>query len=368
MKRSSCFLKNGAILAVAVTWAGVALGEEDAVAASAVETGVVASVEGAVAADAEVAGETLVKTGWATPGRLALGALFNDAAHEYSLDGYVPLWAPAGSRVFLDLRGTAIESDEQELSAGLIGRHLFEDRSVILGASFMADSRWTEYDNRFDQVGAGVELLSRWVDARFNYYYPLSDEETLELSTATGSDVRSETAGKVTTTTTTTYARYEEALQGLDFEIGAWLPFLDEVAPTGLFAGYYDYESDYSSDLSGMKARLECRVHPQVTLDAEWREDSDVSQGEIFGGVRVLLPLDFWNGASTSRDVASSGQRHALEYRLSEQLFRTTRVRTLAADGDVPVSYTVDETLDPAHEPVCRIEFDGNGDPVVVCE
>ena len=104
----------------------------------------VASVEGA--------DETLVRTGWATPGRLALGALFNDAANEYSLDGYVPLCAPAGSRVFLDLRGTAIESDEQELSAGLIGRHLFEDRSLILGASFMADSRWTEYDTPLDEA------------------------------------------------------------------------------------------------------------------------------------------------------------------------------------------------------------------------
>ncbi len=66
--------------------------------------------------------------------------------------------------------------------------------------------------------------------------------------------------------------------------------------PTALFVGYYDFSSRYDDDLAGPRLRAESRVHPNITLDAEWFEDADLNRTDYFVGFRVHFPLDFWNG------------------------------------------------------------------------
>lgn len=256
------------------------------------------------------------------PGQLSLGARFGDV-QEYVVDALVPIWKPSQNIFFLNMRGSALEDKAQELNAGLVVRHLLEDRPVILGANVYYDTRWTEENNTFDQVGAGVELLSKWIDMRANYYYPLTDEKTLTEF----QDVTTSRNGRKTTTTSQWMRTYEEALEGFDAEIGGWLPYLNTRLPTALFVGYYDFSSDFDQGMSGVKLRLESRIHPNVTLDAEWYDDAELNQTDYFVGLRVHLPLDFWNGVDLDR---KEGTRvRSFESRMSDMVYRDFRIRTV---------------------------------------
>lgn len=271
------------------------------------------------------------------PGRLTLGGRFGDV-QEYVADALVPVWKPGRSVVFLDLRGSALETDAQELNAGLVARYLWPDRPLILGANLFYDTRWTENDNTFGQIGAGAELLSKWVDLRANYYLPVTDEKVLTES----EEVSTASNGRMRTTTTTLLRTYEEALQGFDAEAGIWLPLLDKSAPTAVFAGYYRFASDFESDVSGVKFRVESRIHPNVTLDAEWYEDDELNRTDYFVGVRVHLPIDFWNGLRFDRTPGSNVR--PFEARMGDMVYRDFRIRTIET-GPVVANQSVEEVL-----------------------
>jgi len=165
-----------------------------------------------------------------------------------------------------------------------------------------------------------------------------------------------ETSGRLVTTTTRQWRRYEEALAGFDAEIGVWLPYLDTRMPTAVFAGYYDFSSDYEDDISGFRLRLESRVHPNVTLDAEWYEDAELNRTDYFAGFRLHLPLDIWNGARLNRS-SSAARVPDFASRMGDMVNRDFRVRTIRT-GPVQVGETVVETLlqEQANAPVVASE------------
>ncbi len=280
------------------------------------------------------------------PGRLSLGGRFSGDVREFTLDALVPVWQPKDSIVFVDLRCSFLESLEQEVNAGLVVRHLLQEPSLILGFNTYYDTRWTEENNTFDQVGVGVELLSSWVDFRANYYLPLTDKKTLSESTETSSRID----GNSLITTTTQLRTYEEALDGYDVELGVWLPYLSRRMPTAVFVGYYDFSSRYEYDVAGLRLRAESRVHPNITLDAEWFEDVDLNRTEFFVGFRVHLPIDFWNGMGGARPANASGVV-PLESRMGDMVNRDFRIRTLRTEP-VVVGQVVAETLIDTSAPV----------------
>ena len=296
------------------------------------------------------------------PGRVSSSARFGDDTHEFVIDALVPFWKPGNSVYFLNLRGSFAEGSEQELNAGLVARHLFDRHGFILGVNAYYDRRWTLDDNAFGQVGAGLELLSKWVDVRANVYHPETDEKVVRAKAVT----TTEPGGRLVTTH---WRRYEEALAGVDAEIGFWLPYLDSRMPTAVFAGYYDFSSDYEDDISGFRLRLESRVHPNVTLDAEWYEDAELNRTDYFAGFRLHLPLDIWNGARLNRS-SSAARVPDFASRMGDMVNRDFRVRTIRT-GPVQVGETVVEPLPqaqanapvPAPEPNCYLNDEGE----VVC-
>ncbi|HMO98892.1 MAG TPA: inverse autotransporter beta domain-containing protein [Kiritimatiellia bacterium] len=255
-------------------------------------------------------------------GRLTLGARLSSDVQEYLVDGLLPLWRSDDRVLFLNVRGSFLEDREQELNAGLVARRLYRDAGVILGVNAFYDQRWTENDNRFDQVGGGLEVMTQWFDARFNYYYPLKDEVALDEF----SDTVVSRSGNRRISTTTVYRQYEEALEGWDAEFGLWVPFLANTIPTALYAGYYDFSSDRAEDLSGWKARIESRLCSYTTLDAEWFENKELNRTDYFVGFRVHLPLDFWRG------IHSAPAADPLEARMSDMVYRDFRIRTRVTD------------------------------------
>lgn len=317
-----CFCAAG-LLTFVGAFGPSSLAEEAPDAQAAIETG----------SPAEASAE--ITSGRAGVGQTSLGVRFGDNVQEYYADLLIPFVASENKALLLGLRGTFLEDLEQELNAGIVLRHRLADKKMILGANLFYDTRWTENDNTFDQLGAGVELLSQSIDIRANYYYPLTDRKTLSRY----SDIETSNATRgnrqITTRTTTTYEIYEEALEGFDAEIGYGLPFMRRVAPTILYVGYYNFSADNADDISGMKARIEARVHPNVTLDAEWIEDHDLNQSDYFVGVRIHVPLDFWNGVGFRRSTEEGSRARSFDARMSEMVSRDFRIRTVVSKPTV---------------------------------
>lgn len=285
------------------------------------------------------------KPSWLDTSRLTAAFRWSEDVQESVVDALIPVWQPGDSRIFLDIRGSFLEDEEQEVNGGVVFRHLLRDPGLVLGLNAFYDTRWTENDNTFDQVGFGLEVLSRYVDVRFNYYLPLDDEELLRQASSEESSTAVSNGRRVTTTTTRFFNIYEEALEGYDTEVGVWLPFLDKVAPTAIYGGYFDFDSSYDDDIAGFKARIESRIHPNVTLDAEWYETEDLNRTDYFVGVRVNVPLDFWNGVQRGQ-VPAEGEAapHPLEARMNEMVNRDFRIRTRVTDP-VPVGHSSTETV-----------------------
>ena len=303
------------------------------------------------------------------PARVSLGVLVGEEDQEYRMDGLVPLWAPDDSRLFLDLGGSLLEDEEQEVNVGVLARHLLSEQNVIVGASLAYDTRWTDNDNQFDQVSGGLELMSRRIDVRMHYSYPLTDRKTLSEMSTSATAVSTDSNRKITTTTSTMFRSYEEALEGYDAEVGVWAPFLEETAPTAFYVGYFNYESEDQSDFSGVRARVESRLHPQVTLDVGWQELTEDDEDEFFVGVRVYLPWDIWNGCRTVRADADSTEDWSLRSRLDEIPHRINRVRT-----ETTTARSIESAIDEAvirtggtEAKVCTPALDSNGNVIVIC-
>lgn len=271
------------------------------------------------------------KPSWLDTSRLSTGFRWSDEVQEYYADALIPVWQPGDTKLFLDIRGTFLENEEQELNAGFVGRHLLRDQGLVLGLNSFYDTRWTDADNTFDQVGVGLELLSRHVDFRFNYYYPLSDEELVSQSAQSESTTSTSSGRRITTTTTSFFNIYEEALEGYDVEVGLWMPFMEKCAPTALYVGYYDFDSSYGDDISGVKTRIETRIHPNVTIDAEWFESEELNRTDYFVGARIHVPIDFWNGVRR-KPAGDAENVHPMEARMNEMVNRDFRIRTQIAD------------------------------------
>ncbi len=298
-----------------------------------------------------------------SPGQWSVGGRFSETVQEVFVDALVPVWKPGDSMLHVNVRGSFLEDKEQQISAGLVARHLWTGPRLILGLNAYADQRWTELDNRFEQVGAGIEVLSPWVDLRANYYYPLSDGKTACQSPLVSV---SEGDGQHQTTTTL-MKRYEAALEGYDVEIGVWLPYLATRMPTALFVGYEDFSSDYGHGLSGAKLRMESRVHPYVTLDAEWFEDHGLNRSDYYVGVRLHIPLHFSSRAGHKR---RGWRDEAFAARMGERVIRrqlsTIKTGPVIAGQVVETEASVSPVGPPAPVPPPNCYLDAEGE--VVCD
>lgn len=302
-------------------------------------------------------------------GRFTLGANVADDSQVYTLDARIPLWRTERARLFLNPRGVFIEDVEQEGNLGLILRRAMADRPVILGANVFGDIRRSAENNTFYQVGGGLELLSRWVDARANYYIPLTDPKILRDD----EEAHVSVSGGIRTTTIRQYRDIAEALQGFDAEMGLWLPGLSRVLPTALYVGYVDFESDAGADnLSGVKARIESRPHPNLTFDAAWFEKTAYAGADFFVGLRLHLPLGFRRGIRLTGDGAAGGRIPLFASRLSDPVQRDFRVRMMRTDAVLVGSRTDRHAVSSPRQRVCYdvVTLDDEGNVIIVriCE
>ena len=280
---------------------------------------------------------------WFPPGgRITLGTQFSEHLSGASIDSIAGLWAPQTRDAFLFLNSRfSLEDNGQTLrSTGLGFRKLLPGREVILGGNVYWDSIQSERDNDFAQLGLGLEILTRRVDARLNYYLPENDR--YEVGRRSSRQSSRSVAGNnlVETSRTRHFKRYEGALEGLDAEVGFLIPGLDRYAEVRVFGGYYHYENPFGRDFDGFKARLEARLLPGVITDLEYWDDAALMGGHWTAGVRVSVPFSIYNlvnGRNPFEGINESftpGRQRAFGERMSEMVIRSRRVQTTTS-GDI---------------------------------
>jgi hypothetical protein len=286
-------------------------------------------------------------------GSVTLGAEFSEHATGGYLDSITGLWTSQDRESFLFLNSRYhIEDNDQFISSvGLGFRQLILEERAIIGANVFRDSIHSPYNHDFGQLGLGFEVLTKWVDFRFNYYLPEDDQYEIGRSSRRESSAGFGPGGFRETTRTSHFSRYEAGLEGLNTEIGFLVPGLDRYAEVRLFAGYYHYNNPFGSDYEGFKGRLEARILQGVTADLEYWDDEALNGGHWTGGVRVSLPFTMAN-LFTGKNPFEGAEdtfkpyRKELKDRMGEMVIRSHRIQTVTS-GDILRDTTVSTRVTP---------------------
>ncbi|GEM_PF-827720 len=287
------------------------------------------------------------------PAELTVGFQTRDSETEGIGDLLLPIWNPGGTGLlFLNPRGAVVDHDEEEANLGIGYRQWLPKLDLILGANLYYDYRDTG-EFTYDQWGFGLELLSRWIDARANYYDPDDKRHLIasETQTTVSQSVRTSsgwdepyaadhyvlqdyvtTRTLTTTTTTKTFEQYEQALGGYDWEIGLRLPIKSDDLEARVFGGYYDFDRDFGDDARGWKTRAEIRVRASLYLDAGLYENEDLTGSDWFAGARWSTPLDLGKLARGRNPFGAAkarlrGEPRPGSARLTEMVLRDPQIR-----------------------------------------
>lgn len=276
-------------------------------------------------------------------GTLTLGGVFSEHLSTGYFDALLPFAEVQNTTLFVSGRAVVNDDDQEIYSVGGGARYLFPNADVIVGGNLFYDSIESREGNHYNQLGIGAEILTRWVDARFNYYLPDDDRNvigrrtTRDVTTDVGAEF--EAGGFINRNITETerrrsFNRYEAALEGWNAEAGFLIPGLDRYAEVRVFGGYYHYENPFGSDFEGFRARLEARLLPGLIADLEYWDDEALTGGHWTAGARVSVPFDVGNlftGRNPfegTREMFTPRQREFRE-RLGEMVIRSTGIQTV---------------------------------------
>jgi hypothetical protein len=203
-----------------------------------------------------------------------------------------PVWQNSNALLYGDLRGNfARPSDTEELNFGLGYRYLSGTRGWVFGGWASADVRDSRRDNIYSQVSWGAEALGPVWDARLNFYYPLTDEKRVR-PWPTGGFFQ---GNRLFTSTV-----MEEALRGVDVEVGALLPI--DFAETRLYVGGHHFAGDIAPDANGAKVRLEVRPVQSIILGLSYEYDDEFDD-------EVFFQLQYEFGYPFKRERRSQSNR-----------------------------------------------------------
>ena len=280
------------------------------------------------------------------PGAITVGGRFSEHLQSVYVDSLTPFWRPGNAVVFLDTRSTYNDSHQYESSYGLGARYLVPNYDVIIGVNAYYDSLDSQFDHQFHSAGFGAEILTHWVDARFNYYLPDSDDILW------GSDNRSSkntnksavtpvggflTQRITTRTRTRKFKTFESELEGWNAEVGFLIPGVERYVETRIFGGYYHYNNPFTHDFEGFKARLEAHFLPGLIGNVEWWDDGYLKGGHWSTEVRASVPFSFFNLFSGRNPFEGAGdafrpRQREFRERMSDMVQRSHDVKTVTGE------------------------------------
>ena len=253
------------------------------------------------------------------------------------IDLFLPLGQGANTLLFLDLRAQADTDSSQEGNLGLGIRRIIDDQAIVGGYAFY-DRRETPRDNSFDQVTVGAEVLTENWDARVNGYISEGGRKSTGKVITPGTPGTG-AVGLVGTDVVVlpggpriSREGFEQAFDGIDFEVGRKLPvkvpFVGEHEIRG-YAGGFHYFADNVDSITGPRARVEMRFEEpfgwkgsHFELGAEARYD-DVRHTDVFVEGRLRIPI----GKVASRG-ANTSTLSAVEKRMTNRVRRDPDIVT----------------------------------------
>ena len=250
---------------------------------------------------------------------------------NFYLDFLIPFHSRQDSLMMLNFTMSVSNYSGDSADEGNIGfvyRDFLYNDKLMLGFNAFFDTRRTTLDNRFNQVGVGLEAFSHWFDFRANYYHPISDASR---------EPQFDTFYPGGPTGTLVTLGFEEPLQGWDAEVGALLPIISNYLETRVFAGLYSFYPSYLDRIYGNEFKVEIRPNDFITLKAEFHDDN-ISSSTYLGGY-LTIPIPFSDNA---RDIFnldySLGQgARDLRARMLDKTERDRYIQTLAG----PIGPTV---------------------------
>ena len=158
----------------------------------------------------------------------------------------------------------SLRSGDLTYSLGVGYRKLLSE-NLLLGANIFGDYQDLHEHGR---VGIGFEALGQILEARLNGYFGMTTKRVVEE--------------------TPSVTIYEKVADGLDFEVGAPVPYLPWLK---LYTSGFWYDFDKFSDKKGWKTRLEAKLNDAVSLEFYTWDDNKGEQ-EYGGKVQVNLAFD----------------------------------------------------------------------------
>jgi hypothetical protein len=288
----------------------------------------------------------------APAGVLTVGGQFSHHMSGFYIDAMTGLYSThdGNNVVFLDSRANYEDSGQLNNQTGIVFRHKVPHRDVIVGANAYYDKLSSFRGTDFDQAGFGAEILTRWIDGRFNYYRP--EEKRYTVESFHRRDVKDVAGGELVRRRN--YSQYEGGLEGFESEIGFLIPKLDRYAEVRVFAGYYRFNNPFGSDFEGFKARLEAHLLPGLIANVSYYDDTALMGGHWTADLRASVPFSLGriirgqNPFTGFTDAFHPRQREFCE-RMSDMVIREHRVQTVVSGKR--------ETRD-------RTTFDANGTAV----
>lgn len=235
-----------------------------------------------------------------------------------------------GSLFFLEPYGLWVENGEVGASLGFGYRRLFSNQSVsegmtntnpglfgegvYVGVNAFLDYEVSTRDHNHWQTGFGLELGTRYIEVRGNYYLPISDHEVAKTPSG--------------------FLSIEEALEGWDVELAVLVPVIDKYMDVQLIGGYYGYSGGdiFNADFEGWKAGVEARPVPNLVLSAIWFETEHLYGDNWLTSISVELP---WGELRDMIGSVFKPRRRHLAERMFKIVHRNNSAITYDTYGEV---------------------------------
>ncbi len=189
--------------------------------------------------------------------------------------------------VFIQPR-VSLSNEELTYNLGFGYRRLVSE-NLMLGANIFGD-----YDdtNSHCRVGAGIEAFGQILEARLNTYFGTTPRRIVEQS-----------GGNTT---------YEKAVDGMDLEIGASIPYIPWLKVYG--SGFW-YDFKNFKDKYGWKTRLEAKLNDGIKMEFYTWDDN---KGKTEYGARIRCSFAF-NGVFDFSDNLKISKKPFPKKDLSKQ-------------------------------------------------
>ncbi|WP_166820196.1 inverse autotransporter beta domain-containing protein [Thalassoroseus pseudoceratinae] len=190
---------------------------------------------------------------------------------------FMPIYEPNDNNMVYSNSRMLVQFDgDLGTNVGLGYRRLSD--SYILGGNVWYDSDESISENRYDQIAAGVELLTRNFDIVVNGYFPLQTE-TRQSRMVTGTNP--EYAGNQIVFVDTQFS--ENAMTGGDFSIGFPMPGNPWLKT---YLGAYIYDPEVSDAETGFRAIVRANITEAAAAEVRVTDDD-------FFGTNVVLGVDY---------------------------------------------------------------------------